>query len=94
MPPDRSAVQRPRALQDRAFDDRNMPRTGALQTYEPGQCVDLTVTLHLGAFLALLVLPIMLIRGTAVDSAAGALLLAAITAANRSHLGYRRANLR
>ncbi|MFC1414316.1 hypothetical protein ACEZDG_34140 [Streptacidiphilus sp. N1-1] len=71
-----------------------MPHPDPLETWEPRQRVDLTVMWRAGAFLALLVLPIMLIRGVAAPGPAAALVLAAIAAANRSHLAYRRTTIR
>ncbi|MBC3844643.1 hypothetical protein GXW82_44050 [Streptacidiphilus sp. 4-A2] len=93
MPPDRSTARR-QALPDGECTDRNITSTDLVQTPGAEVCRDLSVTVRFGSFLALLVLPIVLIRSGDGATVATAALLPAIAAANRSHLRFSRSRAR
>ncbi|MGA5703076.1 hypothetical protein [Peterkaempfera bronchialis] len=88
MPPDRWLTKRAKALTSRRADRNtfNMPYSGSSQTE---LAVDCAVT-GAGAFLAVLVLPVLLIREAAGTAALPVAAVAAAAAAYRVHVVYRR----
>ena len=84
MPPDLSAAKHATVLTS-GFD-RNIPGSNRCQTWA---AVDGSVNVRLGGFVAILVLPTVLICATPVTSGLITLLAAAIAAANRSSVRYR-----
>ena len=86
MPRERSVVRRIPSPPDRGFD-RNMPRGEAVETM---RFVDCSATIRLGLFVAVPVLPIVLIHQVPVGSALIALTVSVAAVANRSRVIYRR----